>query len=193
MVVEGLPQRGLVLVSGASRSGKSAWAEYLASQWQGPVRYLATGPAAEGDQAWSERVGAHQRRRPAQWQTLEVGAALEESLQGVSPASSDEPAACLLIDSLGTWLAWHLEESDAQWQRRCDGLLAALTSQPGPVLLVIEETGWGVVPPTAIGGLFRDRLGALQQRLMGVAAAAWLVVAGRALNLMELGLAVPSP
>ena len=60
------------------------------------------------------------------------------------------------------------------------------------MLVVIEETGWGVVPPTAIGGLFRDRLGALQQRLMGCAAGAWLVVAGRALNLMELGHIVPA-
>ena len=32
-------------------------------------------------------------------------------------------------------------------------------------VLVIEETGWGLVPPTAIGGLFRDRLGLLAERL----------------------------
>jgi adenosylcobinamide kinase/adenosylcobinamide-phosphate guanylyltransferase len=57
--------------------------------------------------------------------------------------------------------------------------------------LVCEEVGWGVVPATAIGGLFRDRCGSLQQRLMAQAEAAWLVVQGRALNLMALGEAVP--
>ena len=57
--------------------------------------------------------------------------------------------------------------------------------------MVIEETGWGVVPPTAIGGLFRDRLGALAQRLDRQAVASWLVVQGRALDLHALGVPVP--
>ena len=48
-----------------------------------------------------------------------------------------------------------------------------------------------MVPATAVGGLFRDRLGALQQVLMRHCHSAWLVVAGRALNLMEHSLPVP--
>jgi adenosylcobinamide kinase/adenosylcobinamide-phosphate guanylyltransferase len=106
------------------------------------------------------------------------------------PLSAPQPT-LLLIDSLGTWLAWHLDESPEQWQGRCAELLLALQAQPGPVLLVVEETGWGVVPATAIGGLFRDRLGALQQALMQHCHSAWLVVGGRALNLMTLGHPVP--
>ena len=58
-------------------------------------------------------------------------------------------------------------------------------------MLVIEETGWGVVPPTRIGGLFRDRLGALAQQLDRAADAAWLVLQGRALDLHRLGQLVP--
>ena len=58
-------------------------------------------------------------------------------------------------------------------------------------MVVIEETGWGVVPPTRIGGLFRDRLGALAQDLDRIADAAWLVVQGRALDLHGLGCLVP--
>ena len=56
---------------------------------------------------------------------------------------------------------------------------------------MIEETGWGVVPPTRVGGLFRDRLGALAQQLDRVADAAWLVLQGRALDLHALGRVVP--
>ena len=78
-------------------------------------------------------------------------------------------------------------------QGRCRELQAVLQRPGPPVLLVVEETGWGVVPPTAIGGLFRDRLGALQQALMAQASGAWLVVAGRAIDLMQLGQAVPQP
>ena len=192
MVVDPLPERGLVLISGPSRGGKSGWAEHLAAGWSGPVAYLATGQAAGADPAWAERVRLHQQRRPGGWQVEEVGARLVERLQERAGSEASEPAPLLLIDSLGTWLAWHLEESAERWQRRCDQLQAALAAQPGPVLLVVEETGWGVVPPTAIGGLFRDRLGALQQALMGRCHTAWLVVAGRALNLTALGVPVPA-
>ena len=55
----------------------------------------------------------------------------------------------------------------------------------------MEEVGWGLVPPTAIGGLFRDRMGALQQRLNAISRESWLVVNGRALNLHQLGVPVP--
>jgi adenosylcobinamide kinase/adenosylcobinamide-phosphate guanylyltransferase len=57
--------------------------------------------------------------------------------------------------------------------------------------VVSEQVGWGVVPSTAIGGLFRDRLGALEQRLVTVASAVWLVVAGRAINVLASSLPVP--
>jgi adenosylcobinamide kinase/adenosylcobinamide-phosphate guanylyltransferase len=92
---------------------------------------------------------------------------------------------------LGTWLAHHLALEESAWLQRQERLLRALAQQRSPVVLVCEEVGWGVVPPTAIGGLFRDRSGSLQQQLMGQAAAAWLVVQGRALNLMALGEPVP--
>ena len=193
-----LPQRGLILISGPSRGGKSGWAEHLAHSWSGAVDYLATGAAAGSDPSWTERVSAHQQRRPPHWRCHEVGGELVEHLReraegsagaGVSASSAVPPL--LLIDSLGTWLAWHLEDPPSQWQNRCAQLLEALALQLGPVLLVVEETGWGVVPATAIGGLFRDRLGALQQTLMPHCHTAWLVVAGRALNLTQLGHPVP--
>ena len=62
---------------------------------------------------------------------------------------------------------------------------------PQTRVLVAEETGWGVVPATAIGGLFRDRLGELTQRLQSIADDSWLVVQGRAINLRDLGHTVP--
>ena len=194
MVVEPLPDRGLILISGPSRGGKSGWAEHLAQTWAGPVAYLATGQAAAADPAWAERVRRHQVRRPGSWQVAEVGANLVEHLEERAAGTAREtgPPRLLLIDSLGTWLAWHLEEDAELWRRRCGQLQVALAAQQAPVLLVVEETGWGVVPPTAIGGLFRDRLGALQQQLMASCHTAWLVVAGRALNLTALGVPVPA-
>jgi len=110
---------------------------------------------------------------------------------GVAAPGPADGTHLLLIDSLGTWLAHHLALEESAWLQRQERLLRALAQQRSPVVLVCEEVGWGVVPPTAIGGLFRDRSGSLQQQLMAQAAAAWLVVQGRALNLMALGEPVP--
>jgi adenosylcobinamide kinase/adenosylcobinamide-phosphate guanylyltransferase len=122
---------------------------------------------------------------------VEVGSDLIHHLEKLAGDLRDPLTPCVLIESLGTWLAWHLDEGDEAWQSRCAQLHLAIERFPGPVIIVVEETGWGVVPPTAIGGLFRDRLGGLQQELMQHGTGAWLVVAGRALDLMRMGHAVP--
>ncbi len=191
VAVEANPAAGLILVTGPSRSGKSRWAEHLAAQHMGSVLYLATGEPPSEDGSWSQRVQAHRERRPETWQTLEVGAALTEALAGLNQSMEPGRARLLLVDALGTWLAQHLDDGPEQWRIRSAALLDQLANQGEPVVLVMEEVGWGVVPPTAIGGLFRDRMGALQQRLNAISRESWLVVNGRALNLHELGIPVP--
>jgi adenosylcobinamide kinase/adenosylcobinamide-phosphate guanylyltransferase len=190
-----VPLRGLVLISGPSRSGKSRWAEHLAQSSGRSVIYVATGPLRPSDASWQERLRLHRQRRPASWRCREVGGALVDHLIELrqAPPSSDalEQRPLLLIDSLGTWLSHHLERDPEAWAALQHQLLEQLRGLHQPVLLVCEEVGWGVVPPTAIGGLFRDRLGALQQKLMAQSQAAWLVVQGRALDLHALGTPVP--
>jgi adenosylcobinamide kinase/adenosylcobinamide-phosphate guanylyltransferase len=66
-----------------------------------------------------------------------------------------------------------------------------MDSCKGTVIVVSEQAGWGVVPPTAIGGLFRDRLGELEQQVMALASSGWLVVAGRAIDLLTSSVPVP--
>jgi adenosylcobinamide kinase/adenosylcobinamide-phosphate guanylyltransferase len=177
---------GLILISGPSRSGKSRWAEHLAATRGEQVIYLATAEPAGEDLSWAERIALHQDRRPAHWITEEVGAELVSALSKVRSAGS-----LLLIDSLGTWLAQHLELGGGEWDSLCGQLIATLQQQQVPVLLVCEEVGWGVVPPTAIGGLFRDRMGSLQQQLSAISLESWLVVAGRAIDVLKLGVPVP--
>lgn len=184
-VVERSTGLGLTLVSGPSRSGKSRWAEHLVAGRGKPVLYVATGALAADDPAWQRRLQLHRQRRPGHWATWEVQGQLEEAL-GRAPADHQ-----LLIDSLGTWLAHHLDLDAESWEQRQLGLLEALRTCAAPQVLVTEETGWGVVPATAVGGRFRDRLGALQQRLQPLAQASWLVIQGRALDLHALSQPVP--
>ena len=56
-----------------------------------------------------------------------------------------------------------------------------------------EETGWGVVPAYPMGRLFRDRLGQISRRVGTMANAVYLVVAGYALDLRQLGVRLDAP
>ena len=67
----------------------------------------------------------------------------------------------------------------------------ALANRPTPVVLVAEEVGWGVVPPTAIGGRFRDRNGSFTRLCEEHCKESWLVTAGRALPLHQLAVRLP--
>lgn len=190
-MAEPLPESSLqasqiVLVSGAVRSGKSAWAEHLASTSGCQVVYLATGPRRQDDDSWQLRLQRHRSRRPGHWLTEETGAALPEAL-----CRHSLPDQLLLVDSLGTWLVHHLELDPLAWQEEQQRLLTALQDCEAAVVLVAEEVGWGLVPPTAIGGLFRDRLGELLEALEPLCSQSWLVIRGRALELSRLGVCVP--
>lgn len=183
MAVDRLARLSLVL--GPARSGKSRWAEHLAHASGLSVLYVATGGCDPGDSAWQARLDQHRRRRPSHWGCLEVGSNLAPALQALQP---DQLA---LVDSLGSWVAHGLDLDDGAWDSACSHLHRSIAACPAPIVLVSEQTGWGVVPATAIGGLFRDRLGALEQTLVQRADVSWLVVAGRALNLTALAQPIP--
>ncbi len=169
------------LVTGPARSGKSEWAEALAANFGQSVIYIATSSIDPADLDWQKRVDLHRDRRPPHWQLQEVPIALPEAIL-VATAQD-----CLLIDSLGTWLANLLEQDDDTWQATMQSLVESLRQTPATVILVSEETGWGVVPAYPIGRLFRDRLGSLTRQVGTVAGAVYLVVAGYAVDVKALG------
>lgn len=177
----------LLLITGGSRCGKSAFAERLASQSGYPVTYVATGVRADStqDPEWAARIQEHQMRRPAQWQTLECGLEMGSL---VTPATGPM---CYLIDSLGGWVAAGLELDPPTWQDWVDQLcqwLHIVSRDPQTLgILVSEEVGMGVVPAYPMGRLFRDRLGLLTQEVGSQAEKIYWVVAGWAVNLRDIG------
>ena len=178
------PLQGLVLVTGPSRGGKSRWAEHLVAQ-HSPISYVATSDPRPNDSGWQERLRLHRERRPSEWNLIESGADLSIALNTIPPSHT------VLVDALGAFTAWHLDTSPVDWMELEAELIHNLQARQRPVVVVIEETGWGVVPATAIGGRFRDRQGRLAQQLETIASASWLVVQGRALDLHALGYSVP--
>ncbi len=172
----------LILVTGPSRSGKSEWAENLATNSGKKVIYIATSQINANDLEWQTRIERHKNRRPSDWITLEIPVKLSETLA----AYSDEDS-CILVDSLGTWLANILEQDEEVWNETLEAVIESLLKAKGDVILVGEETGWGVVPSFPIGRLFRDRLGSLIRRVGIISESVYLVTGGHVLHLSALG------
>lgn len=169
---------------GGASSGKSAWAEELVAGFV-QVCYVATAPPRPGDVSWAARVQVHRARRPDHWQTRET-----QDLVGVL---DDPPAGrpAILIDDLGGWLtarldthaAWDDPAGRGRTRADADRLVDAWQRCTAPVALVSPEVGLGVVPASPAGGLFRDELGRLNQRLAAHAERVVLIVAGCSLEL----------
>lgn len=189
LAAAGRPARR-TLVLGGVRSGKSAVAEQLLAA-EPRVTYVATGTPPDGEDAeWAERVARHRADRAEHWTTIET-----TDLAGVLRTASTP----LVIDCLGTWLtrvlgdvgAWDEQPGwRARLDARVDDLLEAWHAVGVPVVAVSNEVGAGVVPATWSGRLFRDELGRLNTRLSSASESVLLVVAGRAVDLALLPLAL---
>lgn len=179
------PSSRIVLVTGAASSGKSEWAETLATQQDKAVIYVATARENPDDAQWQAKIARHIARRPPHWQTCHVPIALAPT---ILHASCDR---CLLVDSLGTWVANCLEDDDDTWKQAEADAIAALQQTRARVILVAEETGWGVVPAYPAGRTFRDRLGCLIRKTGQVADSVYLTLGGYAIDLAVLGTPLP--
>ncbi len=173
-----------MIVMGPTRSGKSEWAETLAHRSGQAVVYVATSAVDPEDWEWQARLERHRQRRPGAWRLWEVPVGLSAAIL------AGQVTDCLLVDSLGTWLANELGQDDAQWQETVADLIASVQQTAATVIFVAEETGWGVVPAYPAGRQFRDRLGDLTRQLGAVADVVYLVVAGYAVDLRQVGIAV---
>lgn len=159
----------LTLVVGGARSGKSAFAERLVTQSRRPRRYIATAEA--WDDEMRDRIARHRQDRGTAWTTVEAPLDLAAAL---AAATADE---AVLVDCATLWLTNHLL-ADHDLGAETARLLAALADCPAPVVIVTNETGWGIVPENALARRFRDEQGRLNQRLAAQSGLAVTVIAG---------------
>jgi len=162
----------ITLVIGGARSGKSAYAETLiteASRPNGPrPLYIATAEAR--DPEMRERIALHRERRGALWETVEEPL----HLCGALVAGSGR---AVLVDCLTLWLTNHLlagRDIAAERER----LIATLAALNGPVALIANEVGLGIVPDNALARAFRDEAGLLNQAVARAAGRVVFMAAG---------------
>lgn len=157
----------LSLIVGGARSGKSRLAERLAAASGLPRAYVAT--AEIWDEEMRARIDRHIADRGAGWVTHEaprdVAGALAQA-RGV-----------VLIDCATLWLT-NVMLGGGDIGAETTALVTAISAYPGPVIVVSNEVGWGIVPDNRLSRDFRDEQGRLNQRLAEAADMVAGVMAG---------------
>jgi len=169
----------LLVLLGGARSGKSRLAVQLARETAAPVTIIATGEGR--DDEMEARIAAHRAERPAEWETVEEPYALE---QAVAAVASDR---VLVVDCLSLWVANALErgEDGHAIEAAAAASARAAAGRPSLTIVVSNEVGLGVVPPTPLGRMYRDLLGRVNSTFVEASHEAVLVVAGRSLALVQ--------
>lgn len=177
----------LAVFTGPVRSGKSSAALQLALAARVPVVMAVAGD--ESDEEMRRRIDRHRAERPAHVRVVDAGSA------GWRDRIVDDE--CLIVDCLGTVLGvdlWRLvpegsdvagAEAEVAAEATAEELVVWLVGRTGPTVVVTNEIGWGVVPASPLGRLFRDVLGRANRALVAAADAAWLVVDGRCIDLKD--------
>lgn len=186
------------LILGGQRSGKSRRAEILARHWLGasPLhRAVLVATAQPWDDEMRLRIARHQADRAERvpgMQTVEEPAALGEAISRLS-----RPDTLVVVDCLTLWLTNLLmpeaaadgqhvfteQDNVALSEAPIQALLQALHQAGGPVLLVGNEIGMGVIPMGAQVRAFVDTLGRLNQEVARVCTRVTLMAAGLPLTL----------
>lgn len=171
------------LITGGVKSGKSNYALRLASEFAGdsPVRFIATARRGIGDDSLDSRIDRHIAERPDNWTLFEPPAGLVESIA----ASGDE--IMTVLDCITLWVGDLVSEPDYSNKTgtspHVKNLIAALQSSGPPALVITNEVGSGVAPPTVIGNDYADELGTANRLIAEVADQVTLLVAGQPLRI----------
>ncbi|WP_341922896.1 bifunctional adenosylcobinamide kinase/adenosylcobinamide-phosphate guanylyltransferase [Polaromonas sp. YR568] len=181
------------LILGGQRSGKSRRAERLAQAWlaQSPAHravLIATGQP--WDDEMRQRIARHQQDRAERVPGMTT---VEEPLQLAQAITAHGNAQTLVVvDCLTLWLTnWlmpveALEENkaaDQYPQAPAAMLLEAIETCPGPLVLVGNEIGLGVIPLGREVRAFVDALGRLNQEVAQACERVTLMAAGLPLTL----------
>ncbi|MDF2687969.1 MAG: bifunctional adenosylcobinamide kinase/adenosylcobinamide-phosphate guanylyltransferase [Microvirga sp.] len=165
-----MPSYRRVLVLGGARSGKSRTALQLAEQASLQRIYVATAQAF--DDEMRERIALHRLERDRSWQTVDAPFELPQAIQ-----AQTDPDKAVLVDCLTLWLS-NIVLAERDPPHETDRLIQAVRDARGPLILVSNEVGQGIVPSTPLGRSFRDEQGRLNQKIAEACDAVVFVAAG---------------
>lgn len=169
----------ITLVTGGTRSGKSAFALDLALRGYTNRTFIAT--AVRTDREMEDRIARHRLDRGDRFHTVEEPVELAPTL---SQLPRDGGVA--LVDCLTVWLGnlYHqFAGEEAKVRARVEEFLTAMDAAPCDLILVTNEVGWGIVPENPLARSFRDMAGYLNRKAAEKAAHVYLICMGIPLTL----------
>ena len=202
------------LILGGQKSGKSRRAELLARHWlaqSASHRALLIATAQPWDDEMRQRIARHQADRA---QRVPGMTTLEEPLRlAEAMLAHSHPDTLIVVDCLTLWLTNCLMPADTELPSDTPGdmpmpadvsqefitnqplalmdkaqaatLLEAIRQAPGPLVLVGNEIGLGVIPMGREVRAFVDALGLLNQSVAGACQRVTLMAAGLPLTLKD--------
>ena len=188
------------LILGGQKSGKSRRAELLARDWlaaSNTHHAVLIATAQPWDEEMRARITRHQSDRAERVPGLRT---VEEPRHlGEAIAQYSRPDTLLVVDCLTLWLTNWLMPMEPAPQENLELnrplavvsidysaiLLGSLIRAPGPVVLVGNEIGLGVIPMGAQVRAFVDALGCLNQDVARVCQRVTLMVAGLPMALKD--------
>ncbi|MFC1972084.1 bifunctional adenosylcobinamide kinase/adenosylcobinamide-phosphate guanylyltransferase [Chloroflexota bacterium] len=172
-----------VLIIGGARSGKSGFAQELALKLGEPVLFVAT--ATAGDEEMAERIAQHRKARPATWSTLEATTGIGDKICGQLGQAKVVIVDCitLLVNNIFSRYDQQGEQINAsqveeELAAEIEGLIKSIKRIDARFIIVTNELGTGLVPPSKVARLYRDLLGKANQKLAEVSEEVYLLVAG---------------
>ena len=163
------------LILGGVRSGKSREALRVAALLPPGSRgcFLATAQALDAEM--QARIARHQAERPQGWTTV-------EEPYDIAGACERLAGRCdvIVLDCLTLWVSNLLlrGDKDAAILDAADNLARHAGLRRLSLIMVSNEVGAGVHPPTQIGLRFRDLLGEVNQRLAAASDRVTYMMAG---------------
>nr|WP_315381778.1 bifunctional adenosylcobinamide kinase/adenosylcobinamide-phosphate guanylyltransferase [uncultured Sphingomonas sp.] len=164
-----------LFVLGGARSGKSRYAQTRAESLPGDLLYLATAQAFDAEM--EERIAHHQADRGPRWSTLDVPLDLPAAI-----LANAAPHRVLLVDCLTLWTS-NLMFAERDLDAETEALASAVKQAAGPVVLVANEVGLGIVPDNPLARRFRDAAGRINQAIAAAADEVQFLAAGLPLRM----------
>jgi len=170
----------LIFITGGVRSGKSKFAVELASNFSSQVTFIATAPFS--DPEMEKRINLHQKSRPSHWQTIEEQKDVSAVLSKIN-----SPQKVIILDCLTLLISNLLLEKKEEKEifAQIKTIADKARKLNRVTIIVSNEVGWGVVPPTELGRNFRDIAGTANQIIAQKSNQMWLLVCGIPCKLKE--------
>ncbi|PYU35925.1 MAG: bifunctional adenosylcobinamide kinase/adenosylcobinamide-phosphate guanylyltransferase [Acidobacteria bacterium] len=177
------PKKNVTLVLGGAQSGKSYYAQQLASHFES-VTFIATGRRTDAEMR--KKIAQHRRERPIAWRTIEAPLDLHKTIR-----SESRKADVILVDCLTVYVANVMrarKKSKRYPKEYIEAVCDAIRASKAAVVAVSNEVGSGVVPAYTSGRIYRDFLGQMNQKIAQIADTVILMVAGVPVILKDSGI-----